>query len=57
LGLDSILGGSIEGLDTEMLLDPLEEQFSFQQEIAMKTFQAADPKGGGLALPSRSIFY
>ena len=27
LGLDSVLGGAVEGLDAKVLLDPFEEQF------------------------------
>ena len=42
LCLDCILGGAEEGLDAEMLLDPLEEQF----DLPAATIEFADGDGG-----------
>lgn len=45
LRVDCVLGGSVEGLDVQMLLDPFEEQFNRQRS----RYSSAMVRGSSIA--------
>jgi hypothetical protein len=46
LGFDRVFAGSVEGLDAQVLLDPLEEQFHLPAAFV----EGADGRGGQIEL-------